>query len=69
MSTDADVNKYRKKYHRCKTCIHASNSPGRYRWYCKAKQSQHTGDLYDTKIAGALCKIYAPILLEDGGVT
>lgn len=59
MNTNQDaVDKYRKQHKRCKTCVHASN--GSCSWYCKAKQSRHFGDLYDTKIAGAFCKLYTP---------
>lgn len=60
MNTDigALVNKYRNRHRRCKTCIHASDY--RIIWCCNAKRSRHIGDLCDTRIAGAFCKLYSP---------
>ena len=53
-----NVNDYRKRHPRCRTCEHAQL--GSYRWYCRAKNTQHRGDLGTTTFKGILCPLYAP---------
>lgn len=67
MNTNIAVNNYRKKHHRCKTCVYAQVKTKDWidKWVCRAKHSYHEGDLYNTVIAGMFCGLYSPILLIE----
>lgn len=53
-----NVNEYRKRHPRCRTCEHALT--GSYCWYCRAKNTRHRGELGNTTFKGILCPLYAP---------
>lgn len=54
-----DVNEYRRRNPRCRTCQHAKE--GCYEWWCAAKRIYHRGQwLQRTKLKGILCGMYIP---------
>lgn len=57
-----DVNEYRRRTPRCRTCQHAKeewlNGYGDLAWRCEAKNVRHRGNLASTKLYGCLCGLY-----------
>ena len=52
-----DVNKYREKHKRCKTCEYALVIHD-FRWRCRAKGTEHYINLGESGLRGCFCKIY-----------
>ena len=53
-----DVNEYRRRNPRCRTCKHTAEAY--YEWQCTAKNTRHRGHLGDTNLKGILCALYQP---------
>lgn len=59
-----DVNEYRRRNPRCRTCQHARVVKGSLSYYdgwtCDVKNTFHHGRLEETKWDGILCGMYLP---------
>lgn len=51
-----DVNKYREKHKRCKTCEYAIQDGAT--WRCRAKGKGYYGHLWESGLRGCFCKLY-----------
>ena len=57
------INAHRAKNPRCRTCCHTHKVRvgfGDEGWVCLAKNIEHRGKLFSTKLRGALCDLYTP---------
>ncbi len=56
MTDKQQINEYRKKHKRCKTCVFASQS--HWGWYCLAKGTRYDGNVDNTRLSGCFCRLY-----------
>ena len=58
-----DVNEYRRRNPRCRTCQHARDVSGMYcynHFLCVAKNRLFNGKLAEAKLRGIFCGLYTP---------